>query len=275
MLEKPQPPEARFECRGVSLWPFDNRRRTGPWSERSKADVYGTPPQIVRDVLGLERKEGHFNGETISGLEIDSKSITEQGEFEGYLSVFNSVDQGGDIVMPGAFTESLRKRPAERVKLLAYHDTRQPVGVWKSLIEDGRGLKAKGQILLTTERGREMYELMKVGAVDGLSIGYRSIDDEFDRAKGVRRLKKVDLMEGSLVTFPMHSDATVATVKGGKLPTIREIERTLMREAGLSASQAKALLGGGYKSLEAARDAGAGDATLDQALRDLAATIRG
>lgn len=223
-----------------------------------------------------ELKEGAFKGETGEALELDLKELSTEGEFEGYASTFGNVDRGCDIVEAGAFAASLRKRVAKKVKMLLHHDTRRLCGVWDSMAEDGKGLKVKGRLLLSTQDGKETYELMRAGALDAMSIGYRTLTEEYDRTSGVRRLKEVDLLEVSIVTFPMNERATISGVKDGKLPTIRELERTLMREAGLSAVQAKALLGGGYKSLEAAaRDAGVSDDEGFAALKQLEAVLRG
>lgn len=211
-------------------------------------------------MLKTETKDaGAFNGEFGTPLPMDAKSIGDQGEFEGYLSVAGSVDQGGDIVMPGAFAESLQKRPAAKVRLLAHHDSRRPIGVWTSLAEDGRGLYAKGRLLLTTTDGRETYELMKAGALEGLSIGYRVLADEIDRTNGVRKILKADLIEGSVVTFPMHLDATVSTVKSARSFTTqdwRDMEAAL-RDEGLSRADAVKAVSGFKNWLQ--RDAGGPD----------------
>ncbi len=227
----------------------------------------------------MQRKDaGAFNGETGLELDLDVKALTEQGEFEGYASTFGNVDRGADIVCAGAFGESLRKRPAGKIKMLLHHDTRRICGTWTEMVEDAKGLKVKGKLLLTTTDGKETYEFMRAGALDAMSIGYRVLTEEYDRTNGVRKILAADLMEVSIVTFPMNERATIGAVKDGTpLPTIRELERTLMREAGLSAIHAKALLGGGYKSLEtAARDAGAGDEQAAiAALQRLEAAFRG
>ncbi len=148
-----------------------------------------------------------------SFFELDVKSITEDGTFSGYASLFGVKDLGRDIVAAGAFTKSLKSRPAGRVKMLRGHDTAEPIGVWTSLVEDQRGLKATGQLILTTVKGKETYELMKAGALDGLSIGYKSIKDSFDRKSGTRLLEALDLYEISIVVFPMLPAATVSRVK--------------------------------------------------------------
>ncbi|MCP4306667.1 MAG: HK97 family phage prohead protease [bacterium] len=146
-------------------------------------------------------------------LDIDTKAVTEAGEFSGYGAIFNNEDLGRDVVMPGAFSNSLKKRPASRVKMLRGHDTDEPIGIWLDLAEDKQGLRAKGKLILETAKGRETHALMMAGALDGLSIGFRTIKDRFDRAKGVRYIAEADLHEVSVVTFPMNPEATVSAVK--------------------------------------------------------------
>lgn len=146
-------------------------------------------------------------------LEIDIKSVAEDGTFTGYASVFNVKDRGRDILLPGAFRKSLQTYPASKVKMLLQHDTSEPVGIWLKFEEDAKGLKATGRLILETVKGRETYELMKAGAYDSLSIGYRTIRDEMDRKQGARLLHEVELREVSIVTFPMNEAATVSTVK--------------------------------------------------------------
>ncbi|MBN9470204.1 MAG: HK97 family phage prohead protease [Bosea sp.] len=146
-------------------------------------------------------------------IELDVKAVADDGSFHGYASTFNVRDRGGDIVKPGAFTTSLAKYPAARVKMLWQHDTSEPVGTWTSFTEDAKGLKAEGRFILATAKGREAHALVKAGAVDGLSIGFRTIRDEMDRKSGARLLHGIELREVSIVTFPMNEDATVTGVK--------------------------------------------------------------
>jgi HK97 family phage prohead protease len=153
--------------------------------------------------------------ETGGCFEFDVKSISEDGTFTGYASLFGVTDLGGDSVQPGAFTKSLKSKPASKVKMLRGHDTSEPIGVWTSILEDARGLKATGQLILDTVKGRETYALLKAGALDGLSIGYRTKKDSFDRTKKVRMLNELELHEISIVTFPMLPSATISRVKHG------------------------------------------------------------
>jgi HK97 family phage prohead protease len=147
-------------------------------------------------------------------IEFEAKAVAEDGSFTGYASTFGNEDFGRDVMMAGAFVKSLGRRPAEKVKMLRGHDTSEPIGVWTALTEDRKGLLAKGKLILDTTKGRETYALMKAGALDALSVGYRTLKDHFDRAKGVRFLDEVDLFEISVVTFPMNPRAGISTVKG-------------------------------------------------------------
>jgi len=147
-------------------------------------------------------------------LELDTKAVSDGGEFEGYASLWGKVDLGRDVVRKGAFTKSLTKRPANKVKMLRQHFMDEPIGVWLAISEDSKGLHVKGRLIRETSKGAETYALMKEGALDGLSIGYRTLKDTIDRQKGLRYLDEVDLREISIVTFPMLPDATVSAVKG-------------------------------------------------------------
>ena len=144
---------------------------------------------------------------------VDLKSVEADGTFCGYASLFGEVDLGQDVVMPGAFRESLRLRGARGVKLLFQHDPNEPIGVWLELNEDIKGLFARGRLMPEVTRAREVLSLMRAGALDGLSIGFRTVQGRTDPASGVRRLDKVDLWEISVVTFPMLPEARVSTVK--------------------------------------------------------------
>lgn len=130
---------------------------------------------------------------------------------EGYASIFGHRDQGGDIVLPGAYAASLARLAAKggRIKMLWQHDPSQPIGVWDEVREDARGLYVKGRLLSEVGRGREAMALIGAGAIDGLSIGYRTVKAE-KNSKGQRLLSELELWEVSLVTFPMLPEARVA-----------------------------------------------------------------
>ena len=140
-------------------------------------------------------------------------AIDADGVFEGYASLFGVADLGKDVVMPGAFADSLRKRGVPEVRLLWQHDPAQPIGRWLHIEEDRRGLRVRGKLNLAVERARDIHALMREGAVDGLSIGFRVERARAERPTGLRRLEKLDLWEISVVTFPMLPDARVETVK--------------------------------------------------------------
>jgi uncharacterized protein len=176
----------------------------------------------------------------------------EDGIFEGYASVFGVVDLGMDVVEKGAFTKSLGKRKA---KMLWQHDTTAPIGTWEEIREDDHGLFVRGRLLPDVAKGKEALALLKAGAIDSMSIGYRTIEAEEALAggRGVRKLTEVDLFEISLVTFPMLPDAKVTDVKS--IATERDFERFL-RDAGYSRSEATAITLHGFKALQRQRDAG-------------------
>jgi uncharacterized protein len=189
--------------------------------------------------------------ETGAALALDVKALQDDGTFEGYGSVFGNTDLGGDVVVKGAFAESIGKRGARGVKMLWQHDSSQPIGVFTEVSEDGKGLKLKGRFLLNLLKSQEAYTLVKEGVVDGLSIGFKTMKDRWDTAKGIRYIEKADLREVSLVTFPMNPKAVVTAVKA--LPTERELEAMLRDEAGLSNRDARAAVAVMKKAL---RDGG-------------------
>lgn len=200
--------------------------------------------------------------------------------FSGYGAVFGNVDSYGDVIQPGAFADTLAAshKSGQFPAMLLQHggwgmgaEDMTPIGIWTSLSEDGHGLKVEGK-LADTPRGREAYALMKMTprpAIDGLSIGY--IAKEWaQRSKPEeprRTLKKVDLMEVSLVTFPANGKARVASVKSGADFSEREFEQ-LMQDAGLSRKEARVVMTHGFRHLKAMQDAGS------EELDELAAAIK-
>jgi HK97 family phage prohead protease len=139
--------------------------------------------------------------------------IDADGIVEGYASVFGEVDQARDVVMPGAFAATLRARGLRRVPMLFQHDPAEPVGIWLELREDFRGLYARGRLIPDVTRARELYALLKAGAIDGLSIGFRTVKGRVDPRTRVRKLDALDLWEISIVTFPLAAGARVRAVK--------------------------------------------------------------
>lgn len=182
---------------------------------------------------------------------LEVKAEGEEGRIEGYGSVFNRRDQGGDLVAPGAFRKSLAS--GRGVKMLFQHDPSRPIGVWDEVAEDETGLRVKGRFLTSVSAGREAWELVKAKAVDGLSIGYRTVNAV--REEAGRVITEAEIWEVSLVTFPMNEAARIDAVKAAAM-TERDMERLLTQDAGLSRSVARALMGGGFKALTTMRDAG-------------------
>ena len=167
---------------------------------------------------------------------LNLKGVTLNGVFEGYASLFNREDLARDVVLPGAFRECLARRGAAGVRMLFQHDPNQPIGTWERLYEDARGLYARGRLATEVGKAREVEALMRAGALDGLSIGFRTIKGVRDKRTGLRRLEKIDLWEVSVVTFPLLTEARVASVKSrpfaGRTPRPSELERSFLARAG-------------------------------------------
>lgn len=150
-------------------------------------------------------------------------SLSLDGTIEGYASLFGEVDQARDMVMPGAFTQTLHQRGLRRIPMLFQHDPSEPVGIWLELREDFRGLWARGKLIPDVARARELLALLRSGAIDGLSIGYRTVRGRIDPRTRIRRLHQVDLWEISIVTFPLLAGARVAAVKANGAPRLSRI----------------------------------------------------
>ena len=144
-----------------------------------------------------------------------SVAIDADGRFSGYASVFGRLDGGGDIVMPGAFRDTLKSRGASRVRLLFQHDPKEPIGLWDEIAEDGLGLKVSGRLLEGVPRAASLKALIAQRAIDGLSIGFRAVRATREGRTGTRRLWAVDLWEISIVTFPMMEAARIGSGPGG------------------------------------------------------------
>jgi len=164
----------------------------------------------------LETKFCRFD----SGVTVES-----DGAIKGYASLFGVADQGGDVVQKGAYAASLARLRAQGggVKMLWQHDAAQPIGLWQDVHEDARGLFVKGRILGDVQKGAEAMALIGAGAIDGLSIGYRTLRAE-KNAKGQRLLHELELWEVSLVTFPMLQEARI---KAGASPVTDDLAREL------------------------------------------------
>lgn len=192
------------------------------------------------------------------GFEI--RAMSDDGTFEGYASVFGVEDSYSDIVMHGAFRASLERHTAAKTMpaLLWQHRSDMPIGAWKEMREDDYGLWGKAR-LSDTAMGRDARELLKDGAITGLSIGFSPVAWEHDKASKVTKLTEIDLWETSLVTFPANKLARVSDVKqilaDGEMPSPKSLEHALRDELGMSRRQAAAFMAGGYKTLTSLRDA--------------------
>lgn len=183
-----------------------------------------------------------------SPLSLDLKVLGETGEFEGYVLTYGNVDQGGDICLKGCATESIRKRPPGKIKMLLSHNVSDIIGKWTDFIDDEKGLLGKGRLFLDIQKGKETYSLMKEDAIDGLSIGYLTIKDRYDPDRRARLLEEIDLREVSVCAFPMNEDAVVTAVKtmAADIKTIRQFE-DFLRDHGFSNGAAKSIASKGFR----------------------------
>lgn len=192
------------------------------------------------------------------------KAVSDDGKIEGYGSVFGVRDSYSDIVAAGAFKASLaaHKSAGTMPALLWQHRADEPIGVWKSMNEDEKGLAVVGQLAMDTVRGREAHSLLKMGALNGLSIGFYSKEWKYDTENDVRTLTEVDLWETSLVTFPANQAARVTAVKSiESIESIRDVEQ-MLRDRGFTKTEAVALVAKikGLRSGDPAKsDGGPGD----------------
>jgi HK97 family phage prohead protease len=186
------------------------------------------------------------------------KAVEEDGIFEGFGSVFGNVDSYKEIVAPGAFAESLAgwKAAGRLPPVLWQHRSGEPIGPYLEMEEQAIGLRVKGQLLVNdVQRAKEARALMKAKAVNGLSIGFVTREDSYDRVSGIRTLKKIDLWEVSVVTFPANPSAQISSVKSSidAIATVRDAEAFLRDVGRLSNAQAAAFISR-FKSLSGQRD---------------------
>jgi HK97 family phage prohead protease len=178
---------------------------------------------LLRGFGPLETKFRGFDGEL---------ALKDGAEIAGYASLFGAADQGGDVVQKGAYGASLGRlaKAGSGVKMLWQHDPSRPIGVWDEVREDAKGLFVRGRLLLEVQAAREAHVLLQAGAIDGLSIGYRTLRAE-KSASGQRLLHEIELWEVSLVTFPMLPEARVqASLSGPEADLARTLAETF-REA--------------------------------------------
>lgn len=175
---------------------------------------------------------------------LEIRATGDDGTVEGYGSVFGVKDSYDDVIVKGAFAESLKAHKAEGTMpaMLWQHDSGEPIGVWTEMVEDAKGLKIKGKLALDTTRGKEAHALLKMGALNGLSIGFMSKQWEYDRETEIRTLTQIDLWEVSLVTFPANEKSRVTQVKSAdEMAAPKDAER-ILRDAGFSKADATAFV---------------------------------
>lgn len=211
---------------------------------------------------------------------------TDLGTFEGYGAYFGNVDAYGDVIKKGAFSDNLNewKKSNKLPPMLVQHGGWMmsdsdgiPIGKWEHMEEDSKGLFVKGRLInLDTERGKQIYGAMREGVLDGMSIGYRAKEFELGTkpTEPKRTLKKIELVELSVVTFPANGKALVSDVKSTM--TQRELERGLVHGTlpPLSLQEAKALIAEGFKAIQFARDVGGIDHELAEIIRSNISTIK-
>jgi len=168
---------------------------------------------------------------TLASVFAPKTRIAADGTVEGYASVFGEIDAARDMVLRGAFRDSLAVRGPRRVPMLFQHDPAEPIGIWLELREDSHGLYARGRLIPEVARARELLSLLRAGAVDGLSIGFRAARARIDPKTRVRSLVAVDLWEISIVTFPLLAGARVRAVKQAFSPPTLSHARTRAERA--------------------------------------------
>lgn len=205
----------------------------------------------------------------LSKIEVpfEVKASDDLGNFEGYAAVFNNVDLGDDVILPGAFTKVKTTR-AGRLKLALFHDLTRLVGS-ADFTQDSHGLYIKGKVNLAVSYARDAYELMKEGTLDSMSIGFNTILAAYEEREGrsIRIIKQAELWEASLVPFGMNPEAQVTDVKSD----IRIFEKALRDRMGLSQKEAAAVASLGYSAVH--RDGGTGATAIVEGLKSLSTTF--
>jgi HK97 family phage prohead protease len=183
----------------------------------------------------------------LSKLEVpfEVKAADDAGNFEGYAAVFNNVDLGADVILPGAFTRVKTTRSG-RLKLALFHDLTRLVGS-AEFRQDDHGLFIKGKVNQNVSYARDAYALMQDGTLDSMSIGFNTIEDAIETRNGqsVRVIKQAELWEASIVPFGMNPEAQVTSVKSD----IRLFEGALRERMGLSQKEAAAVASLGFPAI--------------------------
>ncbi len=191
------------------------------------------------------------------------KTVDDAGNFEGYAAVFNNVDLGDDVILPGAFTRVKTTRSG-KLKLALYHDLTRLVGL-ADFTQDDHGLLVKGKVNQAVSYAKDAYELMRAGILDSMSIGFNTLKADFEERAGrtVRVIKEAELWEASFVPFGMNPEAQVLSVKSD----IRLFESALRDRMGLSQKEAAAVASLGYPALR--RDGGSEATAIVEELKEI------
>ncbi len=218
----------------------------------------------------LQRKAADGARETRS-CRLTIKASGDDGAIEGYGSVFSVIDTWADIIAPGAFAATIKAHAAAGTMpaMLWQHDSGGPIGVWTEMSEDANGLRLKGRLCLDAAAGKEAHALLKMGAINGLSVGFVTKSYKYDQETDVRTITEADLWEVSLVTFPANHKARVTSIKSSnEIQAPKDAER-ILRDAGFSKSDATALVSRVMRMGEDRRDAAKSAAEVIQAANRL------
>lgn len=240
--------KTRKKPQNKALKPAERKPATGQEQPRQSA------PR--RSVAGPLDRKGSAGAREVRSFALQINASGDDGTIEGYGSVFGVRDNWDDIIANGAFSASLAEHKAAGTMpaMLWQHDDGAPIGVWTEMAEDAHGLRIKGRLALDTVRGKEAQSLLKMGALNGLSIGFMSKQWAYDKDSEVRTITEIDLWEVSLVTFPANEKARVTSVKSvSEMGAPKDAEKTL-RDAGFSKSDATAFVSRVMRMGEARRD---------------------
>lgn len=224
-------------------------------AERHAKNPPARPADKANSRRAPETKNSVAGRETRS-FALEIKLAGDDGTVEGYGSVFGVRDNYDDVIAAGAFLQSLKEHKSQGTMpaMLWQHSSDCPIGVWTEMAEDAKGLRIKGQLALDTVKGKEAYALLKMGAINGLSIGFVSKQWAYDRDSEVRTLTEIDLWEVSLVTFPANEKARITNVKSTDELSTPKVAERILRDAGFSKHDATAFISRVMRMGEERRD---------------------
>lgn len=178
----------------------------------------------------------------IYAIKSENLAVKDDGYISGYCSVFGQVDTYEDTIEPHAYDAVV----ASGTKPLMFFNHASycvPIGVWDKLSVDGRGLFIEGRLNLNNKQGKEVFDALKFGSMNGLSVAITMQDEdvEYDD-EGIRHIKNVrELYEVSIVNFPADKNARISDIKSDTIKSIRDVEHSLC-EVGFSQTDAKGVI---------------------------------